>query len=288
MTVYESLINEDKQRPCKPSNPCCEEPCDEPSFWDLLPQCRLNWIALGLAAVAIGFGIIGLGYINIGVIVSFFMNLPFPPPLPFDAAFLTQGSRLIAIFLGIILVSAWILFKACTMTGTSWSWGPWLGPVDSLWLPLDSCTLPWPNFATGFDPTWLNIARPSIIASIVGFLFLAYRVYATSCHRYIDAKKAVVVSLIFLSAGWAAWSLGRLLWTAVTTFQFSESSIPCHYIFPSSAFTAFIFVSIINIVLVVALGWYVLGVLLTTASQSFFPSLPLLLPLVTGHCTESA
>ena len=83
MSVYNSLLAETKHPHCEDSNPCCEPPCDEPSFWDLLPQCRLNWIALGLAAFAIGFGLIGLGYLNIGVIgrqcrdsASTFLSIP--------------------------------------------------------------------------------------------------------------------------------------------------------------------------------------------------------------------
>ena len=70
MAIYEALVTDGKKRPCPPPSPCCEEPCDEPSFWELLPQCRLNWIALGLAAFAIGFGLIGLGYINIGTTID--------------------------------------------------------------------------------------------------------------------------------------------------------------------------------------------------------------------------
>ena len=70
MSIYTSLLADTKQPHCEDSNPCCEPPCDEPSFWDLLPQCRLNWIALGLAALAIGFALIGLGYLNIGVIAN--------------------------------------------------------------------------------------------------------------------------------------------------------------------------------------------------------------------------
>ena len=48
--------------------------------------------------------------------------------------------------------------------------------------------------------------------------------------------------------------------------------IPSGYIFPSTAFGAFIIVSIINIVLVVALGWYVLG---CTTDNCFTVFLPL-------------
>ena len=71
MTIYEALTTEDKQPSCQPSQShVAEEPCDEPSIWDSLPQCRLNWIALGLAAFAIGFGLIGLGYINIGMTLN--------------------------------------------------------------------------------------------------------------------------------------------------------------------------------------------------------------------------
>ena len=79
MSVYQSLFTEGKQPHCEDSNPCCEPPCDEPSFWDLLPQCRLNWIALGLAAFAIGFALIGLGYLNIGVIKP---TIPCPSAKP--------------------------------------------------------------------------------------------------------------------------------------------------------------------------------------------------------------
>ena len=113
MSVYEALIEEGKQPHCERPNPCCEEPCDEPSFWDLLPQCRLNWIALGLAAFAIGFGLIGLGYLNIGVI----RQLPimdFPVIDVTNPTLLAQGIRLTLIFLGVILVFAWFLFKACS------------------------------------------------------------------------------------------------------------------------------------------------------------------------------
>ena len=83
MTIYESLVTNDKN-PCCPTNPCCEEECEEPSFWDLLPQCRLNWIGFGLAAFAIGFGLIGLGYLNIGTAVNVFdhtSSFPLSTPL---------------------------------------------------------------------------------------------------------------------------------------------------------------------------------------------------------------
>ena len=82
-----------------------------------------------------------------------------------------------------------------------------------------------------FDRTWFNIAIPLIIASIVGFLFLAYLIYANRCYGCITAKKAIIVSLIFLSGGWAAWSLGRLLDLAVITFQFSQRVTPIRWLY---------------------------------------------------------
>ena len=278
MTVYEVLINEDKQPACRPPNPCCEEPCDEPSFWDSLPQCRLNWIALGLAAIAIGFGLIGLGYINIGttIIVANATNST-PIRATFDPTYLTQGSRSISIFLGIIGVSAWILFKACSddwkivvvgsLIGAS---GFSLAAIGLLYFTVAQFPTV-PPATPPFDPTWFNIARPLIIASIVGFLLLAYLINASRCYGCITAKKAVIVSSIFLSAGWAAWSLGRLLDIAVITFQYSQNPITLPYVFPSTAFMAFIAVSIINIVLVVALGWYVLGCVADNCFTVFLP-----------------
>src|ERR1700733_15232592 len=104
MTIYETLTIEDNEPSCCSPNPCCEPPCDEPSFWDLLPQCRLNWIALGLAAFAIGFGLIGLGYLNLGVIA----NIPGVNLLNLfiDRITLNQGIRLLMMLLSIILISA--------------------------------------------------------------------------------------------------------------------------------------------------------------------------------------
>ena len=282
MTVYEALINEGKHRPCRPLKPCCEEPCDEPSFWELLPQCRLNWIAFGLAALAIGFALIGLGYINIGTIFGIIAIPPSTLPNPFvNPTYLTQGSLLIAAFLGIIAVTAWIFFKACSddwkvvilgsLLGAS---GFSLAAIGLLYSTVAQF-VPTPIAATSFDPTWFHIAVSLIIASILGFLFIAYFIYASHCYGCISAKKAVIVSLIFLSGGWAAWLLGRLLWVAVTTFQFSEGGgilpIPAGYVFPSSAFMAFIAVSIINIVLVVALGLYVLGCVADNCFTIFLP-----------------
>ena len=278
MTVYEALINEDKQPSCGPRNPYCEEPCDEPSFWDSLPQCRLNWIALGLAALAIGFGLIGLGYINIGTTITVANATNSNTiPITFDPTYLTQGSLLIATFLGIIGVSAWILFKPCSddwkivvvgsLVGAS---GFSLAAIGLLYFTVARFSAVDPTF----DPTWFNIARPLIIASIVGFLLLAYLIYANRCYGCITAKKAVIVSLIFLSGGWAAWSLGRLLDIAVITFEYSTSTTPpppTGYVFPSSAFMAFIAVSIINIVLVVALGWYVLRCAADNCFTVFLP-----------------
>ena len=55
-----------------------------------------------------------MGYINIGTTIIWPMHQMVKHPSPFDPTYLTQGSRLIAIFLGIIGVSAWILFKACS------------------------------------------------------------------------------------------------------------------------------------------------------------------------------
>ena len=281
MTVYEALINEDKQPSCRTLNPCCEEPCDEPSFWDSLPQCRLNWIAFGLAAIAIGFGLIGLGYINIGTTITV-ANATSSTTIraTFDSTYLIQGSLLIAIFLGIIGVSAWILFKACSddwkivvvgsLIGAS---GFSLAAIGLLYFTVAQFPTV-PPATPPFDPTWFNIALPLIIASIVGFLALAYLIYANRCYGCITAKKAVIVSLIFLSAGWAAWSLGRLLDIAVITFEYSTSATfppTTGYVFPSSAFMAFIAVSIINIVLVVALGWYVLGCAADNCFTVFLP-----------------
>ena len=271
MTVYEALINEDKQPSCRPLNPCCEEPCDEPSFWDSLPQCRLNWIALGLAALAIGFGLIGLGYINIGTIFGI-ITVPVILPSPFvNPTYLTQGSLLISIFLGIIGVFAWIIFKPCSDDWKIVVVGSLLGASGFSLAAIGLLYFTVAQFPTGFDPTWFNIAIPLIIASIVGFLLLAYLINANRCYGCITAKKAVIVSLIFLSAGWAAWYFGRLLYVAVATFQFSEAPTISPYMFPSSAFMAFIAVSIINIVLVVALGWYVLGCAADNCFTVFLP-----------------
>ena len=50
-----------------------------------------------------------------------------------------------------------------------------------------------------------------------------------------------------------------------------RSPSPHGYVFPSSAFMAFIAVSIINIVLVVALGWYVLGCAADNCFTVFLP-----------------
>ena len=51
----------------------------------------------------------------------------------------------------------------------------------------------------------------------------------------------------------------------------TSASTPTGYVFPSSAFMAFIAVSIINIVLVVALGWYVLGCVADNCFTVFLP-----------------
>ena len=278
MTVYEALINEDKQPSCRPLNPCCEEPCDEPSFWELLPQCRLNWIAFGLAALAIGFGLIGLGYINVGTTFALVTNAEEPSPFV-NPTYLTQGSRLISIFLGIIGVSAWILFKACSDDWKIVVVGSLVGASGFSLAAIGLLYFTVAQFPTDFVTTWFNIAIPLIIASIVGFLLLAYLINANRCYGCITAKKAVIVSLIFLSGGWAAWSLGRLLDIAVITFQYSEAPIFTPYVFPSSAFMAFIAVSIINIVLVVALGWYVLGCAADNCFTVFLPLLASAAPL---------
>ena len=277
MTIYEALINEDKQRPCRPLNPCCEEPCDEPSFWELPPTVSLEldcpWTSchchrlwshrLGLHQHWHDFS---SSYKH-----GCTQSLLYP-------TYLTQGSRLISIFLGIIGVSAWILFKACSddwkivvvgsLVGAS---GFSLAAIGLLYFTV--AQFPAFHLLPSFDPTWFNIARPLIIASIVGFLLLAYLINANRCYGCITAKKAVIVSLIFLSGGWAAWSLGRLLDIAVVTFQFSTSTnpTPTGYVFPSTAFMAFIAVSIINIVLVVALGWYVLGCVADNCFTVFLP-----------------
>ena len=81
-----------------------------------------------------------------------------------------------------------------------------------------------PGFPPDFDRTWFNIAISLLIISIIGFLLLAYLIYINTCHKCISAKKAVIVSLIFLCAGWATWSLGRLLYVAIVTFQYSMST----------------------------------------------------------------
>jgi hypothetical protein len=186
MTVYEALITDGKCPPCRPSNPCCEEPCNEPSFWELLPQCRLNWIALGLAAFAIGFGLIGLSYINIGTAVDAAKATTHTNPLDvtFDPTFLTQGSRLIFIFLSIIGVSAWILFKARSDDWKIVVVGSLLGASG---LPLAAIGLVYftvaqfvpVGSAPTIDTTWINIATFLIVASIVGFLLIAYLIAAT-------------------------------------------------------------------------------------------------------------
>ena len=196
-----------------------------------------------------------------------------PIPFTFDPTYLTQGSRLIAIFLGIIGVSAWILFKACSDDWKIVVVGSLVGASGFSLAAIGLLYFTVAQFPTGFVTTWFNIAIPLIIASIVGFLLLAYLIYASRCYGCISAKKAVIVSLIFLSGGWAAWSLGRLLDLAVITFQYSASTFPLTtgYVFPSSAFMAFIAVSIINIVLVVALGWYVLGCAADNCFTVFLP-----------------
>ena len=42
------------------------------------------------------------------------MCLRTPVPVTFDTPTLGQGFRLISIFLGIILISAWLLFRTCS------------------------------------------------------------------------------------------------------------------------------------------------------------------------------
>ena len=179
---------------------------------------------------------------------------------------------MISIFLGIIGVSAWILFKACSDDWKIVVVGSLVGASGFSLAAIGLLYFTVAQFPTGFVTTWFNIAIPLIIASIVGFLLLAYLINASRCYGCITAKKAVIVSLIFLSGGWAAWSLGRLLDIAVITFQYSTRIPPTTaYVFPSSAFMAFIAVSIINIVLVVALGWYVLGCAADNCFTVFLP-----------------
>ena len=171
------------------------------------------------------------------------------------------------------------------------------------WIPLGShracllhrstnhCPVP-THLHPPFDPTWFNIAVPIIIASIVVFLFLAYFIQFSRCNECIDAKKGVIVSLIFLSAGWAAWSLGRLLNNAVITLpslwvmQFDPlppalSSPPLPIKHSSQSLLSTLYSCL-------PLDGTFSPVALTTVSPSFSLSLPLLPLLATGHSIELA
>ena len=102
-----------------------------------------------------------------------------------DPTLLAQGSRLIAIFLGVILVSAWILFKACS---DDWKIVVVGSLVGASGFPLAAIGLMYFTVAqftpTGssdpIDPTWINIATSLLVASIIGFLFLAYLLYSVA------------------------------------------------------------------------------------------------------------
>ena len=103
---------------------------------------------------------------------------------------------------------------------------------------------------------------------------------SSNCFGCIDSKRGVIVSLVFLLAGWAAWSLGRLLNTAIITFQYvavtpSEPVV----VFPTSAYTAAISVSIANIVLAIALGWHILSCSVEGCFTVFLPLFASVAPL---------
>jgi hypothetical protein len=276
MSIYTSLLADTKRPHCEDSNPCCEAPCDEPSFWDLLPQCRLNWIALGLAAFAIGFALIGLGYLSIGVIGTI-LTLPV---LPIDSTTLNQGIRLLMMLLSIILISAWWLFKRCSDDWKTVVIGSLIGasgiPLAAIGLIYIAAaqfaaphTPPLPSFPP-FDPTWFNISTALMIASIIGFLLIAFLIHFNRCIACITAKNGVIVSLIFLAAGWATWSLGRLLWTAMNVFEYAQLN-PTTFTFPATAYRAFIAVAVANIVLALALGWHVLSCSIDNCFTIFLP-----------------
>ena len=79
---------------------------------------------------------------------------------------------------------------------------------------------------SGIDLTRFNMSISLLVASAIGFLLLAFLLFINRCHVCVSAKKGVVVSLIFLSAGWAVWALGRLLSTAVVTFAYAQTASP--------------------------------------------------------------
>ena len=124
-----------------------------------------------------------------------------------------------------------------------------------------------------------------MVASILGFLLLAFLIQFNHCVACITAKKGVIVSLIFLAAGWAVWSLGRLLWTAMNAFEFAQIH-PTIYTFPASAYQAFIAVAIVNIVLALALAWHVLSCSVDNCLTIFLPLFALLLHLPIGPYIE--
>ena len=134
-------------------------------------------------------------------------------------------------------------------------------------------TLTFPLLFPTFDPTWFNISTALMVASIIGFLLIAFLIHFNHCIACITAKKGVIVSLIFLEAGWAAWSLGRLLWTAMNTFEYAQiaSNLSFSYTFPATAYQAFIAVAVANIVLALVLGWYVLTCSVDNCFTIFLP-----------------
>ena len=90
-------------------------------------------------------------------------------------------------------------------------------------------------------------------------------------HHREESSHCVIDLLISWLGSMVPWtSFGYSLSSHSSTPKL-PLSLPHGYVFPSSAFMAFIAVSIINIVLVVALGWYVLGCAADNCFTVFLP-----------------
>ena len=113
------------------------------------------------------------------------------------------------------------------------------------------------------------------------FLARCFLINFNHCIACITAKKGVIVSLIFLAAGWATWSLGHLLWTAITAFGWVQLAPigASASTFPATAFWASIAVAIANIILALALGWHVLSCSVDNCFTIFLPLFALAAPL---------
>lgn len=212
--------DEEEPRCCEDQNDAeCSCPRDiRSTFFDFLPKCELNWIALGLAMITFGFAILSTGTLSSAFVQSAVLHAV-GAESPFDLHLLKSG-YILAFFSAFVTgVTGYFLYRCCTnewsilISGSALAAAAFpVGQIGSLFTLLA-------GNLTANEPFSLYISVTLIVLfGLIGIFFLI-AVYFYCPPKCASAERATMTGMTFISAGWAA---GKLLIALTHLIELNE------------------------------------------------------------------